>query len=677
MFFLYIFAALIVFLIALYIALKLIVRRFVHTKLAQYQSVLDTGDPKRLWPVRIRIRPASPATAPDIESDWAVCLRLGYQLQGDFEDEDGYFALRIGVNSKANQFVALLRHEGTLSCLSFFVDKEGNYYVFSNFPHMECQGSMGRWEYLETSTSGLIENAFHRAQKVEIRSLNSQECQMLLEQAYGDLMESSLFPGPKADDFSDLGAFDFAQRLWSEQVKSLILYKCEQKQLQPDDDWLVVHEGMGSTSLQSELEAIFDWPDIETEKYLTEPLIAQGYSGLELFKQMEMRAPVPFQLVQVVRFDQPIKAEVFRKTFGRASIARPIAYEATNGSGQKVQGVLLALDTNDAKAQLDRMQLVDTKVHFDSFLLEDEPLEFQLETMIHTSQFQGDSIGRSVIRSLSSQVLIWLPPMVLLIWSLRQHRPMGLTDWAIFVYAGMAACIMVGLIGPMVCYHFYYRSRLFCHWSQAQFWLNLLKILPGPAKKIQTIEQCVVWAGGGQLDRALTLWNKQRSHVPEREFLAGLVRIYDHAGDDAKKTQAMRQAYELDPANSIYAMDLALSLAKQGQELDFVKEILDSVSIDRVSELVKIGHLATQGYILAHEKNYDSAMAKFHQANNIAHNFTSPLIYLFIVEMQATIAILLKKSGRINQAEKLWNHHLRFVQRHKSMRFLIDQYQRA
>lgn len=55
MFFLYIFAALIVFLIALYIALKLIVRRFVHTKLAQYQSVLDTGDPKRLWPVRIRI----------------------------------------------------------------------------------------------------------------------------------------------------------------------------------------------------------------------------------------------------------------------------------------------------------------------------------------------------------------------------------------------------------------------------------------------------------------------------------------------------------------------------------------------------------------------------------------------------------------------------------------------
>ncbi|MEM9301852.1 MAG: hypothetical protein AAGE01_07060 [Pseudomonadota bacterium] len=325
--------------------------------------------------------------------------------------------------------------------------------------------------------------------------------------------------------------------------------------------------------------------------------------------------------------------------------------------------MVVARDGRDARQQvaakgLSNVSLLSEQTTVDTPLVA-EGWDLDEAAIAEAGRAMEQGITALLLKALGWQWWLWLPPLALLAHSIYQGGPFGWGDYLIFGYMAVALAAVLLLLAPMALYDAEMRARVSGRWSTALALTKFLARLPNFGVMPNwwaPLEEATIEAARGNDEKAHEIWELMAGDVDEDVYWQGRVQIHDHAADTDRKLEALRQFLALLPGDPMRTVDLAMALAHHVDHVDEAEGLLLEVNRDDLAELALVAHDHTQGLIALGRGDAASAMALFQAASSRLEGQYAgvPLVAAFQVEIQAFMAIALRRLAQEEQAQSVW-----------------------
>jgi len=440
----------------------------------------------------------------------------------------------------------------------------------------------------------------------------------------------------------------------------------------------VVHARLNNQDIESML--VMD--DVGQQVY--DSCVAQGLSGMELYRAVAGRLPADQQWVELGQVDKPVRAVLFKPNESIGSDERAAGrylYSAVDSEGRQHQGAVTATSGGDARNQLAQLGFSNVRIlmepapggdGYDDMLADDDSAAI-------AAKAATDSIAVSTLRAIGRNWLIWAPPLVLLAKSLYDGAPYGWGDYVVFVLSALALGATVFLIAPMILYNQLQLAELKAKPRLGMALLRALRttsIFGAISESELRKERCKLLVMSGQTEKALSIWKTKRGNLSEAEYQTGLVAIFDTAGDVERAMSAQRKLIEISPSPETSTVDLAMSIARYSPDVDEAEKLIQSVSPSHLPEIGVGGYQYARGIIATRRHNHELAFKHYRQALDTFGQFANtPVALGLIAEVNGYVALTLKRSGNRERAAEIWKDVLPILEKHPSMAPLVTQYE--
>ncbi|WP_395791317.1 tetratricopeptide repeat protein [Aquimonas sp.] len=675
-------------------------KRWLRRKIGHYAASAALVDPRYSAPARIHLQLAETVeTEPDFDRLWAQAQALGFQRLAELETREGEPALlRVATHPDLPYALALSQHSDAVHFSLLAIDDGQRLRAVSDGPGESIHSGTLHWD-VDASTS--LADAFQRLQQAcagrSLRSFDLRLFRLVFERAHARRQDAWLARPPQRAEVARRGALQTPpsneqtidqalqneRQLWQQAVRTAVLDHYRQiSRIDADswermgDDLHVVHAQMS----RDDIGELLVHTDAETA--LLQQLHAQGLSGSALYEALAERLPSARQRRRLFEVRQPLHAWIYARaeeTAPAASVARTHLYSATQADGSSVGGSVLARNSAEAVHQLDALGLRDARVVGESMPMGELP-DFMLnpEFAAIAARSAREGIGLGVARALLANALLWAPPLLLSAWSLLDGAPFSWGDYLAFAYLAVAAVALLVLIGPMVLYNQLLSARLHGRKRTARLCLALLgrlNLMGGLRPDQLALERAKLIAEDGQLDAAVSYWNRGAAQLEEAQLQTGLAQIFDAAGSIEQAIAAQRAVLKLLPID-MSRIDLALTLAKHAPDTHEAEAVLAEVDSRELSELAQGGLHFARGLLASRSGDAARALVHFSKAQQQLAQFQSnPLVLGLIAEINGYAALTLKQSGEADRAQALWQNVRPLLEKHASCRALIARYE--
>lgn len=673
-------------------------KRWLRRKMGDVQHSVDLIGDRYAEPARLHLQPAAAEELPEACAElWQQAFELGFRPLGEYQGDDGSPQwLRCAVLDDGQLALALGLYDDDSRFAVLALDDQQHLFAFSNGPGGSLLEGTLNWQV----EPGLkLEPALAQLRKAcagrELRRFDGSLLRRVLERAHGRRRDADLRQPPSAawieQRARDCGisptpaqaaaALALARSQWQERLSEAVLEQFQETSRISAHEWerlrdrvQVVHRWLEPGEVAAMLAE-----DAAGELVVSQ-LQQQGLDGLELYRQVNQRLPAAQQRECLGELRQPLPAAVYapRRDPVTAASPRQYHYQAVDEDGRTVHGAVVAHNSADAKQQIAGQGLAESKILGESSAIEQQPeFMFDPEFTHIAAQAAREGIALGVLRALRAQWWLWLPPAVLLAWSLSTAEPFGWGDWLIVGYALLAAAAVAFFVAPMLLYNQLLQSRLQARWGMAAFCLGLLRRLNPlgaiPRHQLE-LERCKIEIGRGRDRNALEAWAAQQPLLGEEEYQQGLVQLHDARGDVAATIVAQRRLVELNP-QEMARIDLALSLARQG-EAGEAEDLLAALSPGQLSELALAGYHFARGLLLVSRGQHALAINQFSQAIERASQYKSnPLIHGLLAEVNGYVALALRRQGEHQRADAIWRQVRPLLAKHPSCRGVMAAYE--
>ncbi|MFN3988086.1 MAG: hypothetical protein ACK4KV_21565 [Rhodocyclaceae bacterium] len=698
--------------VALVVALGVVLayfwaRRWVRRKVADLSENAEILDLAQQRVPRIRL------TATDVPEDCCESLReawpkwhaLGFRKIGDFSDRNGGFlVLRLAAHVEQRLGLALGETEQGQPVSVVFALTDGKRLVASADGLGPALSSSSAEWVLDDGQAPAMRVGLMQARlgEVALRAVDPSMVKSVFERAYALVMDAEIAAGPPTRQAIELRAAErgsvldaeraeIAERIgydaWRSRMEEAALDNWRRASKVDAVTWERLDGDVHVVDRVIRVEALRNYLcHDEQSTRLFDQLLSQGHTGPQLYREVQERLPVAARRVCIGEVRRPVRAMLFASPempAGESDLgARAHGYEGQGEDGRVLRGSVLANDASDAHAQLQSMGVASARVVTEpSPGVPDSVLNIDPRSAALMVRAAREPVPLAVVRSLGASVWIWLPPLLLLGWSLSDGGPLSWGDWLIIGYALLAAAAMVVLVAPMLLYNQMARAKLLGQWRRARLCLALLRrvnLLGGITRAQLLAERCKLLAAEGHHAEALALWQEHEADFPPDQYLSELAQIHDAAGDTDAMIEVQRQTVEHSTAKAMPRVDLAMSLVRYQRAADEAERVLGAVSPRDLSELVLSGYHYTRGMILAERNQHGPALRHYQQAIEHASGYRGqPLIAGLIAEINGYVALSLRAAGEPERADALWRTVLPVLNGSASSHMLILRYEDA
>lgn len=682
-----------------------LLRRWLKRTAGRYEEIDDVLGEEYAWrPPRIRLmreenQPASPA----IKSAWKEWHALGFRRAGDFIEDGGICqGIRLAIHGDGQIGLVLSEDpEGDVHATLLTVTTANQVRASTSGLGRAQAGKAVEWSVDGSLTAAArLKWLQQHLDGVELRTLKRSLLVKAFEQAWAWLMDRQLAAGPpdraaiaglaEGSDQADPGLIDEAWAVatdtWRMQMRDAVL-----------DNWRRSSgiDAVHWDRLQDRIEVIdrhigiHDLGNMFAGDPMAERLLEQssqqGLQGIELFEAVQAGLPTHKRMQRIGEVRRPVPSVLYAfdetddETQADEAGAQVYTFEAVDADDNRIENMVLATSSRDAHRQVEQMGFEQVRI-----LSDPTPGEAIDEVWLDPkaaaigARALREPIGLSVARLLLQLAWVWLPPALLLTWSLQSASGVAWYDWLIYFYALAAAAVMVLLIGPAILYHHVAVAQIKGRWKRARWLLALLdriNLAGGLPEHVLTMERCKILAGQDQADTALALWQKLEDEADPELYLQGLQQIHDFAGDTRAMITAQQDLVEIATDKEMPRVDLALSLARFQRDADGAEALLDGLPVDQLSGPVQAGYHYTRGLILAERGQHDSALNQYHQAAALAGEYRStPVVAALICEINGYAALSLRARGDGERAATLWETVVPVLQFSKSSSGLLARW---
>lgn len=362
------------------------------------------------------------------------------------------------------------------------------------------------------------------------------------------------------------------------------------------------------------------------------------------------------------------------------------SYTATNERGQQVSGTVRAASQADARIQIERLNLDD--IELVATQAADDAVApgyaFDLDPLTEAVRALNESTAATTIRAIIGHWLIWLPPLLLLLWRVSVGSLSRGVDAIIIVYALAAGVLLLGMVGAGVSQHRLLLARANGRAPAARGWLTVLgqlRLFAGVTSKQIAQTRAVAMAMQGPVETAVRRLAAEKDRIGDAACREGLVFAHDAAGGWSDMIAAQRDVLAHAQRTDGAKTDLALSLARYGAADEHAKEaaeLLATVVRTGLSPVMQIGFDIAAGVVAVRDGQFDVGVAHYQRAVAAARpHLANPEMCALVVEVGALAAIALKKAGRADAAQSIWRAVESALAARPSGRALVPQYEAA
>jgi hypothetical protein len=669
-----------------------------------YTAALELIDAKELRPARLQLhRSDVDALGPALVALLHECRSLGFRPMANFEDHAGGIPLLCAARHRELPIAAALveSSDDEVGFVLFTVDQDKRVFALGNGPGIAVRASSLEWQVTpELSLTLAFDAVRPRALETNL-PVDLRLFRAVFEQAYAAGMDQKIVHPPKRESVERKAsqcmpppseaqveqAYQMLQDHWYEQLEQAVLDRYRRNSKIDAVTWEdlreridVVHEHLDDGAIEALLV------DDEVGEQIFSQYQKQGLSGIGLYEAVSARLPANQRRSKLGEVNIPVRARLFTPD-EEASCESPTAgryvYEAEDADGNVAQGGLFAKDARDAKQQLASLGMQDAKLLMESSTGYDLPSELIVDEKSArlAAKAVREGVAMSVLRAILSNWWIWAPPAVLLTMTIRDSAPFDWSDYAVFGYAALAVSALVFLIAPMVLYNQVLLGYVKGRFRYANTCLSVLRVLNRVGlidDHLLTLEQCKNLAADGAVGEAFDIWHSLQNELCEDLYLSGQVQICDAAGDWPAMIEAQRAYLDETSAKETAAIDLAMSIARFGDDLPAAESLIQSVSPTDLPEVGVIGYQFARGLVAAKRRQYTQALRHYGQAIESSRQFASnPIMLGLVAEISGYAALAHKLIGQTDRAQHLWQQAWPILGKHRSGMRLIADYEAA
>ena len=678
------------------------IKRRMTRAFGDYSIAAELLDPAQLQPARLQLQRSEGADCgSELVASGDQLRALGFQRMADFEDHGGSLLILRATRHRDLPIAAALIED--YSDNAFFVlftmDSDKRVAARGNGPGESITTALLDWQIDAGLTPESALEAIRGVVSESSLPIDLRLFRAVYEQVHAVRMDRKIVHRPTREAIEERSvasshpatdeqieqAHQIVLEHWKSQIEEAVLDRYRRASKIDAVAWeglrdevQVVHGRIEDEDVEALL--VVD----EVSERIFEQCRAQNLSGMELYQAVARQLPRDQQWTQIGSVERPVRALLFAPNEDIDSdtpAARQFVYAAEDDTGKKVQGAVFAENGHDAKQQIANLGLRNARLLLEPMLGPDELDDLLIDerSAVAAARSASEGIGRSVLRALIGNWWIWAPPAVMLVDTINDGLPLGWGDYAIVAWAALAVLGMVFLIGPMIAYNQLLLAQLKARPGQARICLrtlSMLSVFGGITRSQLTTERCKILAAEGRLDEALALRSEDRAGIPEDEYQAALVSIYDAAGDWPAMMDAQRALLAATPAKDTATVDLAMSMARYNEDADAAEALIQSVAPADLSEVGLIGYQYVRGLLASIRGQYDQALRHYAQSIETAAQFISfPIMIGLAAEINGYAALALKKSGKPDRAQQLWEQVSPILKLHRSADPLVAAYQ--
>lgn len=674
-----VFIVIVALLLLAYVLLRIWLKR-IGAQIEQLDGLLEgSSRPARLalWPGEFDDH------TPELKRNWLSWHALGFRKAGDYESGyRGCQEVRLAIHPD-HKLGLLLCHsdDGEVQAVVLAITQDRQLYASSSSlgPSLKTR-SLNWLVEAELEPQQRVDSVLNAAAPKPLQPLTRKLLKSAFEQAWARLMDTELASGPpsrhslaeqiraKSPEIKEAlidEAHEQAIMEWRNNLHYAVQGNWQRKSRIEAAEWermqdriLIVDEFMGANDLRDFL------PDDAYTERLIDQFVRQGLVGIELFEAIQERMPRQRRYTCLMRFTKPVRSAIFDYDDSDEASSLDIGaqaypFVAVDEHGQRVDDVVLARSSKDAHRQIENMGYGDIDI-----INEPSPGETPSDAMLDPElsaisvRALREPLSVSLLRSMAYNSWIWLPPLILLGWSLYRGAPYGWWDWLIFGYAGLAFLFMLFVAGPMVFFHQMQLASIRGRFRTARTYMGLMRLccrfLPLPPGTL-LLEECKLDAQQGQVDKALQRWQEREADLEPETWLSGLIQIQDHAGNFDEVLRLEQQLVDLSGEKDVPRIDLALTMVRYHRDADGAEALISGLDLSSMAGFSLAGYHYVRGLILAERGQHAAAINQYHQAVELAGQFRSlPLMSLLVAEVNGYAALSMRAKGERDKAEALW-----------------------
>ena len=166
--------------------------------------------------------------------------------------------------------------------------------------------------------------------------------------------------------------------------------------------------------------------------------------------------------------------------------------------------------------------------------------------------------------------------------------------------------------------------------------------------------------------------------MADPEYYAGLSMIYEATGDTDRLIETQREWADSAPTLEMARLDLALSLGRYTDDIEELEDIIQSVAPGDLSEAALAGYQFARGLLAAQRGQGEMAIRHYAQALETIEPMSNvPLAAALMAEINGWCALELKRAGKAEDAEQIWQVVSPILVLHASTATLVQAYEAA
>ncbi len=658
-------------------------KRWLARRVGDWSVACELVDAKVHRAARLKLQQSSALDLADNASA-AACQEafqaLGFRKLMDYETDSLELPmLRALVHPSLPIAAALIPGETTCHFECFAITEDNRVMAVGTGPTPAAQSQRLRWVVDPAITvPEAVTTLREHLGDAQLRPMDVRLFRAAYEQAYAARMDAELARAPSREALEARGrerqppatetqiaiAVDAQRSAWLDQVEEAALDRFRRTSGIDAVTWertreelQVVHDQLPEDHMRD----LLVWDDASELAF--EQTLAQGLQGRRLYEQVSKRLPAASRRQRLGEVRFPVAAAIYGVDLDQAEEDAPgesyeYVYQALDAAqGRAVSGKLMASSTADAKRQLQDMGLTDTRIVIDP-TVDGGQLQVPADNIDTYLQSIGANWWQNLLMMIRGNWLLWLPPLLLVLWSLGGGRPFGWGDHLAFTYLAVALLGTAYLIVPALAYDALIRARNSERWQAATILLKLCKARAGADdfyRQQLELEGCKILVGRGESSAALERWHSLQGQLSEVDYNNGLTALYGAAGDWPRVIATQRHGLSLAPDPVPVRVDLAMSLARFTDEVDEAEALIGGLNPNELSELVLGGFMYTRGLIALKRGQLQVADRQLSQAvEHVKAYEAGPAVAPWGTEIRAFLALTWKRAGKGDAASSLW-----------------------
>lgn len=522
------------------------------------------------------------------------------------------------------------------------------------------------------------------SQRGPLRKLSVRQFVLLYERLHNTCMDARL-GDPQAEKmvkdwiaFADLEALsdddmentlEQCQSACDHAIEEAIHDNARQAAGLDDDSWSRIEDDLLIITRNTNFDEIGYHFDDELAEGMIEQFQACNMSVQDAFNATNRRMKKHQQFALLTTVRRPLPANVYAHAHRLESIdvetpglkegpgLQRFLYQSKSEDGEAVKASLVACNVADVRTQLQRMGHTDVSVFTSNRdIVKIDTLDKELfpDTLIEA---QTDSIPKTVIKTVLSNWILWLPFAIWAGWTLFDGPPYDWVDWLALTLSGLTLGGSLYLAVPMLLYNAILEAVSWGRTDKARKNLKLLRAVFGarilPAAVLD-LEEAKILATDGHKDEAIAIMERHKDGVDTITYMSYLGQIHDAAGDYPRMIDAFTEMLEQDPRNEEFKVELALALLRYTNRTDDAENLLRGLHPHNCSDLFVNGLYFAQGLLSAKQGQQALAIQTLGKALQGMQPFNLPIIGAMRAEIRGYIAVYLRQLGETEKAEQIW-----------------------